>query len=62
MKEKRIHVKSLTDSKRFENTKVDTNILEWPRAEYRHVADCSLRQGAGGREFARNGSRTVFLR
>ena len=25
-------------------------------------ADCSLRQGAGGREFARNGSRTLFLR
>ena len=25
-------------------------------------ADCSLRQGAGGREFARLGSRTWFLR
>ena len=24
--------------------------------------DCSLRQGAGGTEFARNGSRTCFLR
>ena len=27
-----------------------------------HVSDCSLRQGAGGTEFARFGSRTCFLR
>ena len=26
------------------------------------LADCSLRQGAGGTEFARFGSRTCFLR
>ena len=26
------------------------------------TSDCYLRQGAGGTEFARNGSRTLFLR
>ena len=27
-----------------------------------YFSDCSLRQGAGGMEFARNGSRTCFLK
>ena len=27
-----------------------------------HFVDCYLRQGAGGTEFARNGSKTLFLR
>ena len=52
-----------------QTTKIKNNALllkHWgrhcsDRARITPVTDCSLRQGAGGREFARLGSRTWFL-
>ena len=41
---------------------VAIKILSSPDAKKTFGADCNLRQGAGGVKFARNGSRTCFLR